>query len=124
MPGLVVTLAVAIALGLAVPDFRYDVFSIVVIQLVRPIVFAVPAIYEIVRSNTLSRQRVLLGAIALVLCNVVGFGWYYVEAPESAVHDGMTDIIIIYSFAAQLIAFLGTIAFSKLVLMRMRRRAE
>lgn len=99
------TLLTALLLGVFCPDFRYDLLSIFVIQVARPIVFAVPMIVALLRGRTDFRLCVGVGLGGLVLCQLVALAIVTLETSNIVFCDRLSIPIAIGSFAVQVIVF-------------------
>lgn len=100
------TLLTAVLLGVLCPDFRYGLLSIFVIQVARPLVFAVPMIVALL-GGARTDFRLCLGAGlgGLVLCELVAITVVMLETSGVAFSDRLSIPIAIGSFAAQVIVF-------------------
>lgn len=101
----VFTSLAAVILGILCPDFRYDSLSIFVIQVIRPIIFAVPMIlttFRRIRSNV--RQDFIMGVVGLVICDLVALVTVTAESGSAYFSDRLAFPIAIGSFIAQVLA--------------------
>lgn len=90
--------------GLAVPDFRYGVFSVAVIQVAYPILLLLPLLIGKGVHPGYWRY-LLLGVAGIVLSEIVALSRYTLESGVGAVLDPVTGAISILSFAAMTVLF-------------------
>lgn len=94
----------SVLLAVLVPDFSHGAISVVVIQLVVPLVVAGPVAYAVV-----SGELKILNAAALVLAGVIVHSGasallYRVAAGYAPFHDGVTVPVLWASFALKALA--------------------
>ena len=97
-------IGISVLRGLAAPDFRYGAFSVVVIQVVYPILLLLPLL---IGKSTYPGYwgYLLLGIAGLVLSETVAFSRYGLEFGRDAVPDPVTGAISILSFASMTVLF-------------------
>ncbi len=93
-------LVISLARGIFLPDFRYDMVSIVLIQVIYPIALFVPMIMKLHGENYWSYYFLCIGGI--VLAALLALLRYYFEAGKENLMDGVSVPISILSFAAQI----------------------
>lgn len=96
-------IGISILRGLAVPDFRYGVFSVAVIQIAYPALLLLPLLIG-KRVPPGYWGYLLLGVAGIVLSEIVAISRYVLEFGSGAL-DSVSDAVIIASFAAMTILF-------------------
>lgn len=91
-------------LAALVPDFSHDSVSVVVIQIIAPLVIIGPAAYAVV----LGRARVLVGVsfalVGVLLHSLMSGAIYRFSAGYAAFHDGVSIPVLFASFALKVLA--------------------
>lgn len=92
-------LVVSLVRGIVFPDFRYDMVSIVLIQVVYPIALFAPMIMRLHGEHFWSYYFLCLGGI--VIAALVALFRYYLEAGKENVTEQVSVAILSLSFVAQ-----------------------
>ncbi|MCW9058758.1 MAG: hypothetical protein OQL11_07805 [Gammaproteobacteria bacterium] len=93
-------LMVSLVRGIAFPDFRYDMVSIVLIQVIYPVALFAPMIMRLHGEHFWSYYFLCLGGI--VIAALVGLLRYYLEAGKENVTEQVSVAIFSLSFVAQI----------------------
>lgn len=93
-------LLISLGRGIFFPDFRYDVISIVIIQVIYPIALFAPMTTNLHAGNTWGYYILGLGGIALAA--LLAWARYYFEAGKENVTDQVSMAVMFSSIAAQI----------------------
>ena len=93
-------LAISLARGIFLPDFRYDMVSIILIQVIYPVALFAPMIMKLHGENFWSYYFLCIGGI--VLAALLALLRYYFEAGKENVTDQVSVAVMSLSFAAQI----------------------
>lgn len=93
-------LVISLARGIFLPDFRYDMISIVLIQIIYPVALFAPMIIKIHGNNYWSYYFLCIGGI--VFATLLALIIYYVEAGKDNLGDQVSVAVMSLSFAAQI----------------------
>lgn len=108
---IIFVLAVSIIRGILVPDFRYNLLSVVVIQIIFPIVLFSPMLLKLHGDNFLGYFTLCL--IGITLACVVGAVAYFFTFGQIDSKDYLSIPILIASYLAQVL-FFSVLAFGLL----------
>lgn len=93
-------LAISLARGIFLPDFRYDMVSIVLIQVIYPIALFAPLVMKLQGEHYWSYYFLCIGGI--VVAELVALLRYYFDAGIENLMDGVSIPISMLSFFAQI----------------------
>lgn len=93
-------LVISLARGIFLPDFRYGMVSIILIQAIYPVVLFAPMIMKLHGENYWSYYFLCIGGIVLAV--LLALLRYYFEAGKENLMDGLSVPIFTLSFAAQI----------------------
>jgi len=93
-------LLISLARGIFVPDFRYDMISIALIQVIYPVALFAPMIMRLHGEHFWGYYFLCTGGI--VLAALLALLRYYFEAGKENVTDQVSVAIMSLSFAAQI----------------------
>jgi len=93
-------LVVSLVRGIFLPDFRYDMVSIILIQVVYPIALFAPMIMRLQGEHYWGYYFFCIGGI--VLASLLALLRYYFEAGKENVTDQVSVAVMSLSFAAQI----------------------
>jgi hypothetical protein len=92
-------LVISLVRGIVFPDFRYDMVSIVLIQVVYPVALFAPMIMRLHGEHFWGYYFLCLGGI--VIAALVALFRYYLEAGKENVTEQVSVAILSLSFVAQ-----------------------
>ncbi len=92
-------LVISLIRGIIFPDFRYDMVSIVLIQVVYPVTLFAPMIMRLHGKHFWSYYFLCLGGIAIAA--LVALFRYYLEAGKENMTEQISVTILSLSFFAQ-----------------------
>ena len=97
-------LLISLLRGIYSPDFRYDLLSIGVIQLVYPVSLILPLFFKPVSFSSIG--YILIGVLGISISQLLGYSLYYSKAGRETATESLSLTIMIGSYAAQVIVFL------------------
>lgn len=93
-------LVISLARGIFLPDFRHDMVSIVLIQVIYPVALFAPMIMRLHGGHYWSYYFLCIGGV--VLAALLALLRYYFEAGKENVTDQVSVAVMSLSFAAQI----------------------
>lgn len=93
-------LVISLVRGIVFPDFRYDMVSIVLIQVVYPVALFAPMIMRLHDEHFWGYYFLCLGGIVIAV--LVALFRYYLEAGKENVTEQVSVAILSLSFVAQI----------------------
>jgi len=102
---IVIVIAIAVIRGVLVPDFRYGLQSVLMIQVVFPFVLLAVLVVK-ADVNHHFGQGVGICILAIVLSQIVAIIHYSLVAGQEELVDPVTHSVFLGSFIAQLVLFI------------------
>lgn len=94
----------ALLLAVLVPDFSREIASIVVIQIIAPLVIAGPATHAVMTGRVGALVGVSLAVLGVALHSLASGTIYRYSAGYAAFHDGVSVPVLLASFALKVAA--------------------
>jgi len=93
-------LLISLSRGIFIPDFRYSLYSIIIIQFIFPIILFIPSLFRFLIPSMISYY--ILCVFGITIACLTGFLFYYLKSTTDIFSDQLTVTILIYSPITQI----------------------